>query len=68
VAEHISPAKAEFAIPLRRHGHGGERGVPFVQEVFATRWRPPASRNRLHHRAGRGGRQDPLPDRGMECG
>ena len=40
-------------------------GVPFVQEVFATRVAVKRSRprHRLHHRAGRRGRQDPVPDR-----
>ena len=38
--------------------------VPFVQEVFATPrgGQPPGPRHRLHHRAGRRGRQDPVFD------
>ena len=43
-------------------GLADDLGIPFVQEVYATRrvGFPPAARHRRRHRAGRRGRQDPV--------
>ena len=64
-AEYLPDGRAYLAISgSAGMGLADSCKVPFVQEVFATRVAANrlAPRHRLHYRAGRRGRKDPVPD------